>query len=114
MNIKSLIFLLIMAGLSLALSSCEKKTIEPDDQQGEISFSGQVYPIFEQYCNSCHGGSDFALSFENLQSMQLVTPPADSSILMLTINSGHNTSDQVSSSEKKIIADWIDQGSKNN
>ena len=67
---KYFLIIISIAMLSVGLTSCEWKQIEPIDVLPEnVSFSNDVIPIFTQSCNSvgCHnsGGISPDLSEEN-------------------------------------------------
>jgi mono/diheme cytochrome c family protein len=123
---------IVAAGMSFALPS------HAAPPQPKVSFKNQVMPIFQQYCLSCHspGGVGFIATNMDLTSYRelrmgsvggvtLIPFHADRSPLMRLLNDNWHSSDknalkmpplgpQLSPHDLKVIADWIDQGAKNN
>ncbi|MGB8491421.1 MAG: hypothetical protein WCE64_10210 [Bacteroidales bacterium] len=101
------------------LTSCEQyaymNVTDPDQQ---VSFQGQVQPIFTAKCITCHKGSrnpDLreGNSYASLTSGGFVTKPAEDSRLYRQVTSQGHTS-LTTDVQKQIILNWIDQGALNN
>lgn len=110
--------------LLMGMSACEYEIIEPivvGPSDTAISFSDQIAPIFVDLgCVACHPGmssKDFTpeKSYETLISNNLVNieDPA-SSVLVVTINAGHNTAINATAQQKADILQWITEGAKDN
>jgi hypothetical protein len=104
--------------LCIALSSCEKVTLEKVKVEGNVAFTQDILPIFSNNCIACHGGSqkpdlrsDKAyLSLTNGGYYDLITP-TDSKIYKKLILGSHET--RATDVEKQKILLWIQQGAKN-
>jgi hypothetical protein len=99
-----------------------------------VSFSGQIQPIFNSQCISCHGGNGgltitASVSYNNLvnrnaqsscPSLKRVLPnDADNSVLYkkvsgTTCGSQMPPSGALSTSDITLVRDWINQGANNN
>ncbi len=118
-----------IAGIVL-LSAC---TQEPEVMP--VSFSKDVMPVLQKHCSECHlpGGQGEVASGLNLSTYEgvmkgtkfgAIVVPGDSvsstiSILIEgradpSINMPHGDRAPLSKEETGIIADWINQGAKNN
>jgi cytochrome c5 len=91
-----------------------------------VSFSGNVFPIFEAKCNKCHGvervkeGLDMT-TYDNLMAGSFNGPVvvpgnADESLLVELIVRGKmpNRGTKATDEELQIIRDWVNQGALNN
>lgn len=91
-----------------------------------VSFSGNIFPIFEAKCNKCHGvekvkeGLDMT-SYDNLMAGSFNGPVvvpgnADESLLVELIVRGKmpNRGPKATEGELQTIRDWINQGALNN
>jgi hypothetical protein len=107
----------------------------PDTVQEPVSFSGDVYPILQEYCHQCHlppageGYRKTGLNMKTYADLMLgtrygpVIVPGDSvhSILAMlvegradaTLRMPHNQA-SLENRQIEILGRWIDQGAKNN
>ena len=121
MKIKQLTAL-VFGVLLTGLVSCEYQTIVPYDvivPETPVDFSTQIEPIFTQLdCVSCHTGSfepNFTVgkAYASLVSKNLFdTANPSNSKLILQINSGHNTTVNMTAEQKALRLRWITEGAK--
>lgn len=99
-------------------------------QTKEVSFKKDVSPVLKKYCYNCHAGekSSHGLKVDTYDNImkgskysKVIKPEksAESVIIRSVKNQPGGTKmppgrRSVSESEIKLIADWIDQGAKNN
>jgi hypothetical protein len=113
---------LLIGALLTGLVSCEYQTVVPNDvviPPTPIDFATEIAPIFTDLnCIQCHNGTfKFSLApdkaYQSIMDNNLVDTlnPANS-ILMVTINSGHNTAANMTAEQKALILEWITQGAK--
>jgi len=124
---------LIWAGVAasmLLLAGCEKSS-EP----APVSFKMDVMPILSKHCYECHlpGGEGQVASGLDMSSYEMlmkgtkygaVIRPGDSASSTLSIliegradpslRMPHGDRPPLTEAETKIIAEWINQGAKNN
>lgn len=124
------LFYLIAASL-LLLTGCQ----EPTEPQQIISYSKEVSPILQTHCLKCHnkegeGYKASGLEMETYAALMAGTKygpiivPGNSigSTLVRVINAKtdpsiampHGGMQLLTEHDRKIIADWIDQGAKDN
>ncbi len=119
---KQIVYLCACACLILA--SCTSDVIEPKENPipAQVSFSGNVQPIFNLSCNTgtCHapGGKSPDLSsgvaYDNLILYGLVDVDAPaSSTLYVEINTG-SMAQYAKPGDAAIILKWIEQGALDN
>jgi len=112
---------------------------QADPSGPEVSFSKQVYPIFENYrCLTCHSpagigeiasGLDLStykgLRQGSAQGVAIVPRFADRSPMMRLLNNNWDSGNpeslkmppmgpRLSAQDLKIVSDWINQGAKDN
>ncbi|MBT3208135.1 MAG: hypothetical protein HN704_04475 [Bacteroidetes bacterium] len=113
----------VYAIICFALYSCEYETVQPMDlqQTDPVSFSEQIAPIFENAsCTSCHSGAvspDLTIgnSYNSISSGNLVDVDNPSeSIIVMKINEGHGTANDVSPPDRALILQWIEEGALDN
>lgn len=126
-TLKIVLSLLVMA---LIFSGCaydfivEEEVIDPTDPDApEVSYSGDIQPIFNSKCISCHttGGQMPDLSASNSyssinNSRYISTSSPESSLIYTHPNpdtSEHNWA-KYSEAEAAEVLTWITQGAKNN
>ncbi len=119
---------------ALTTSACELSSNleEPDGPGGELTFSGDVQPIFESKCTSCHAAAvrpmpAAGLSLDTWELLlrgslfgEAVIPfDADRSLLVRLAEDRSGPAhpaeagaDTLSSDELRIIRSWIDQGAR--
>ncbi len=105
------------------LTGCYSDVIEEEylDENTEISFSGDVIPIFENSCISCHG-SNYASpvltaekAYESLTSGGFInTEDPETSILVEQLSDDHPYKGAVTDKELQMIVLWIKQGAYDN
>jgi hypothetical protein len=121
---KSLKILLFIALAGIVLSSCEYEWIQPEKKPipTEVSFSGDIMPIFDNGCNTgvCHGAGatppdlTAANAYNSLTDGGFVdadTPEA--SVIYTTMKSG-SMKTYTDPGDEEIVLAWIQQGAKNN
>ena len=122
MKIFKLLLFIALAGL--VLSSCEYEWIQPEKKPipTEVSFSGDIMPIFDNGCNAgvCHGAGATPPDLTEANAynalldgsyVDINTPEA--SILYTTMKSG-SMKTYTNPGDEDIILAWIQQGAKNN
>lgn len=119
-SFKILLFILL-AGL--VLSSCEYEWIQPEKKPipTEVSFSGDIMPIFNNGCNNgvCHGAGATppdlteANAYNAIMDGYVDTVTPEASILYNTMESG-TMKTYTNPGDEDIILAWIQQGAKNN
>jgi hypothetical protein len=129
MRIKiKILLLVIVAGFMTA--SCkydwiipeEVPEIDPNDPNQEISFSGEILPIFNSgnNCTACHNGSQAPdlreeSAYSSLNSTRYInkTSPEESRIYAIPHpDGGHYKT--YTATEAALVLAWIQQGAKNN
>ena len=120
MRKRTIYLIFIFLGL---LSSCEYKWIEPNEvnlPQGQVSFSEDLMPVFEENCIQCHSSQSPVLTADKAYNNLIdkgyvdVDNPRDSE-LYEKVEEGHpGGSSALNAEELAIILTWIQQGANNN
>ena len=120
---KFLHIIILMIGV-IVLFSCEyeKITIDTPDPTIPVSYSGEIQPIFDDYCAGCHAvGSTppdltSANSYNALFSGNYVdTLAPEQSVIYTCMMPPNGSMSQYSSADKAgLVLNWIIQGAKNN
>ncbi|HSQ70449.1 MAG TPA: c-type cytochrome domain-containing protein [Steroidobacteraceae bacterium] len=118
-----------LAVIALMTAACASK------QQATVSYSADVAPLLEKYCQACHmpGQLGYQASGFDLQGYEslmqgtkygpVVLPgdPLTSALVMLiegradpSIKMPHAGAPQMTKQEIEIIRRWVEQGAKNN
>ena len=90
------------------------------DTTGTISYTTQVKPILENWCNSCHGGTAQAGGGISLSAFNSVKNTATNGTLVGSIEHGSGYSampknaNKLSSCQIATIRKWVDNGAPNN
>ena len=112
-------FGLFVLVLMVFLGSCELVTLEPfSDVPNDLSLSGDIQPIFNSNCVSCHGGSRApdlrtGKAYNDLITGGFIdTDDPENSTLYSVLEGSHSS--RASDKEKAYILGWIKQGTKNN
>ena len=129
MQIRKLKKLIALFSVIFILSSCAKDTIVPDPPvapvppvPGQISYAGEIQPIFTDKCVSCHGVGQVApvladgksyLALKNMPDMINVAAP-DNSILYQKMATGGSMAGHCTKANADSVYKWISQGAKNN
>jgi mono/diheme cytochrome c family protein len=107
-------------------ASPTEETAEEEISSGQVSFSNNIMPIFENRCIDCHGGrrTREGLDMKTYESLMngsnngpVVAPgDADASLLVELIVSGDmpNRGPKVTPAELQLIIEWVNQGALNN
>jgi hypothetical protein len=114
-------------------SSTSVATITPVDgvvadpaNQGEVSFTKDILPIFQKSCVSCHGGEKtskgldlktFASLMAGSQNGQIIVAgDATSSKLVQAIQSGKmpKRGEKLSHAQLDLLINWVNSGAKDN
>lgn len=117
-------------GLGLVMSGAprpaETDALRPVVQQGPVSFSRQVLPIFQETCAECHGAEtkEVELSLATYDDVMKgseygpVVEAGDpaSSILLDMVAAGEMPQDApaLEADQIALIRSWIEQGAQNN
>ncbi len=115
---------LLFAFAGFILCSCEYEWIQPEKQPipDNVSFSGDIMPIFNNGCNTnvCHGAGGTApdLSEGNaynalIDGSYVDTDTPEASILYTTMKSG-TMKPYTTPGDEEIVLGWIQQGALNN
>lgn len=108
----------------MTITACEYETIEIDglDPDEVIFFSGDIIPIFESSCTSCHrpGATSPDLTADNAYNsivpnlIDLDNP--ENSTIYVTPNpaSGEHGFQKYTQTEAALVLQWIKQGATNN
>lgn len=126
MKIKQL-FTILTLFVFVIVSSCQYDFIElpeldidddPDDQP-EVLFSQEIVPIFENKCNSCHGGS-ISPNLSANEAYNSIVPdlideenPLESRIYTHAAPNASHAATYTQDEAQKLIL-WIRQGAKDN
>jgi hypothetical protein len=100
------------------ITSCEKYTIPKPEVPEDISFSGDIIPIFENSCVSCHSGGippdlNPEVAYEELIDGGYVnTADPESSELYTKLLGSHSS--RATEEEKLLILQWITEGALEN
>ena len=124
---------LILTSLSFYNCSKDKGPVDDSQSTGNVSFTNDVQPVFDQYCTSCHpssGNLDLtaANSYNQLVNVdasaysakRVIAGDPEQSVLYKKIdNSGTYGSNMplgssLSASQINMIKQWIEEGAKNN
>ena len=109
-----------------ALTACNYDYIEIEKPAGDVHFSSQIEPIFNNNdkCTSCHkpGGEAPDLTtgnaYNSIVSMKLVntTDPPSSPLYKVPDpgNSSEHTWKKYSAAEAELVLTWIEQGALDN
>jgi hypothetical protein len=126
---KSILIIMSLVLTSVMLTSCYKDMIHPGaDPNGppqQVTFSGDIIPIFDKSCNSsgCHDAIPSkkpALSPDKAYNALMnggyvnTIVPANSPLYLSVKNNSMPISTVLSASEKQKILDWIRLGAPNN
>jgi hypothetical protein len=116
------LMIILTGSLIMILSGCTKYEIPkpecPENLPTNVSFAGEVQPIFDQKCVACHGGGQSprlspGWSYDELIDGGYVdTEFPCSSLLYEQLNGSH--SGRASEEEMLTILGWIDEGAQDN
>jgi len=130
MQIRELKKVITILSVIFILSACSKDSIVPDPPTppppppvpGQISYAGEIQPIFTENCIRCHGvggviptlveGKSY-LSLMNTPDMVIVAAPGNS-ILYRKMATGGSMSAYCTKANADSVYKWISQGAKNN
>jgi len=115
--------IIFATGLVIAiLAACDNYKIPNDCDQVafDVSYSGDVQPIFNSNCVSCHPGAHSLDLRENWSYDELIDggyvaePDAacESRLYQVLYTSSHD--DRATQDEKDIILGWIQEGAQDN
>ena len=129
MQIRKLKKLITLLSVIFILSSCAKDTIVPDPPvvpvppvPGQISYAGEIQPIFTEKCVRCHGVGQVApvlvegKSYQALKNMPglIVVGAPDNSIVYQKMATGGSMAAYCTKANADSVYKWISQGAKNN
>lgn len=107
---------MLLSCLVLMLFSCEEHVIDTEEETGIVetcnpntSFSGQVEPIIQNNCVSCHNGSQPP----NLTSYSRISNNSDI-IKSVVITRRMPLGGSLSNEEIDAIKCWVDNGTQDN
>ncbi len=113
----------ILGFITLLLSSCEYKFIEPVEieiPEDPIIFSTQIEPVFQDKCITCHSSTSPVLTTGNaynnlINGNYINTEAPESSKLYEKVNGDHpGGNNSLSAEELAIILKWIEDSAENN
>jgi hypothetical protein len=127
-NFKTILAILVVATAMIQLASCKYDEILPPPPPDQVSFSGDIIPIFNQSCNmaGCHSGgaADFAPDLSAAHAYSALsdggyidTIMPENSLLYRWINGQEGVPmppDGVNSFYNAIILKWMEQGAPDN
>lgn len=103
---------IILLFFIIGFASCEYEVIEPlEYETGEVSFTGDLSPVFKQ-CSGCHNGSVAPeLTYQSIINAGYINKnnPQES-----TLYTECDHSMEVTAKEKALILAWIEQGANDN
>ena len=129
---KNFKILLIIAVFGLAVGACDYAFVVPEEAppigggDGEpvvVSFSGDIQPIFDKNCVSCHktGGTAPDLSptkaYQSLNNSKYINAQSpDQSLIYKYVSPTATTHSRkhYTATEAQYVLVWIEQGAKNN
>ena len=121
--------LIVIASLSVLLSSCEKKYyVAPEEEIKDVSFSNDMQPFFDASCNTagCHDGSFKPNLLANVSYNELIngstnsgdkyvdTDNPESSVLYQKIIPGGSMEQHATPTQRTMTLVWIQEGAKDN
>ena len=98
------------------------KTPLPPEPEGDISYSANIQPIWNDNCVACHQSGtgvpldlEASVSYDNIINGGYIDleEPA-SSFLYVKITPGQSMDQYVNDSQRQVILKWIEQGALNN
>ena len=124
---KALKIILSIFAMGLIFGGCaynfivEEEVVDPTDPDApEVSFSGEIVPVFSSKCVSCHttGNQMPDLSPENayssLNTSRYINTSDPASSLIYTKPSPTGNHVKYSEAEAALVLTWITQGAQNN
>ena len=115
------LIMLLTGSLIVILAACTKYEIPkppcPEDLPTNVSYSGDVQPIFDANCVMCHSGGQSPdlspdWSYDELVPEYVDTDFPCSSLLYETLTGSHTG--RASEDEVLTILGWIDEGAEDN
>ncbi len=113
--------MIVTGSMIVILTACTKYEIPkpdcPENLPTNVSYAGDVQPIFDSRCLMCHGGSQSpdlspGWSYDELtQGGYIDTDFPCSSLLYIKLSEGHNTPPE---EELLTILGWITEGAQDN
>ncbi|MDF1575362.1 MAG: hypothetical protein P1P86_09250 [Bacteroidales bacterium] len=116
------LIMILTGSLILIMSGCTKYEIPapecPEDLPTNVSYSGDVQPIFDQKCAMCHGGGQSpdlspGWSYDELMDGGYVDAEFPCSSVIYQIFSGSHGG-RAGDEEILTILGWIDEGARDN
>ena len=120
---KKILYLIFASFAIMTWQACEYDWLEtePVILPDEVSFAGDILPIFEARCVTCHstGGIEPDLSAANAYTdlfakgqIDLIVP--ENSILYTSMAPGGNMNNYTIAGDAALVLKWIQEGAVNN
>ncbi len=115
--------LFILGFILLSFTACEYKFIDPIEVElpdEPVSFTGQIIPIFQDKCVTCHSSTSPILTTSNaygnlINGNYIDTVIPEQSALYEKVNDGHpGGNEALNATELALILKWITEGARNN
>lgn len=117
-NSRRLLTLVAAVAVIFSIQSCDMYEITyPEEEEGYVSYSESIQPIFNSDCAGCHSGSQSPNLSEGSAYTSLTnngyidTDNPESSLLYEKLKGSHSA--YTSSKNKKMILEWIKAGAPN-
>lgn len=116
-NFRTWLTLVAAVAVVFSIRSCDLHEISyPEDEEGYVSYSASIQPIFNSDCVGCHssGTPNFSegASYASLTTNGFIdTDNPEESLLYTTLTGSHSS--YTNSKNKNMILDWIKAGAPN-
>jgi hypothetical protein len=114
-NFRSVLTLAAAVAVVFSIRSCDLYEITYPEE-GYVSYSESIQPIFSADCAGCHSGSQSpnlseGSAYASLTNGYIDTDNPEESLLYITLTGSHSA--YTNSKNKKMILDWIKAGAPN-
>lgn len=120
---KKILYLIFAMFAIMTWQACEYDWLQPEPVilPDEVSFSGDIIPIFEAHCTGCHttGGISPDLTAANAYAdlfaeglIDIAVP--ENSLLYTKIAPGGSMNQYTSPGDAALVLQWIKEGALNN
>ncbi len=117
-NFRSLLTLVAAVAVIFSIQSCDLHEISyPEEEQGYVSYSASIQPIFNSDCTGCHSSGTPNLSegasYTSLTENGYIDTDNPEESLLYTTLTGSPHSAYTSSKNRAMILEWIEAGAPN-